>query len=99
VVPYVKHDTVPALGRLVLVFQVAAFVIALACTWLLGAEYQRLLMVRKKYEELGSAYEIPRLPLETFWQRLVAKPIGTASSIMFGVGFTLLSITSFGLLF
>jgi hypothetical protein len=48
----VKPDVVKPLGKLVLVFPVVGILLSLACCWFLGAEYQRLRMVRQKYDEL-----------------------------------------------
>ncbi len=93
VIPYVKPDLASMLGKLVAVFPVVSLLISLASSWLLGAEYQRLRMVRQKYDELlGSKYQIPRMPRDTVWERLVALRIGTATSVMFGIGFVLLSL-------
>jgi hypothetical protein len=100
VIPYVKPDIVKPLGKLIIAFPFVSFFLALACSWLLGAEYQRLDMVRIKYDELiTEKYQPVKLPTETFIQRLLAKRIGTRIALMFLIGFTLISIVNFILLF
>ncbi len=92
-IPYVQPSIAKPLGKLIAFFPVAAFLLSLASTWLLGAEYQRLRMVRERYLELlTSQYEPPKMPRDTWWQRLVAHRIGTTTSVIFGLGFTILSI-------
>ena len=95
VVPYVKPDILTPLGGFVLVFPFTALVLSIVGTWLLGAEYQRLRMVYQKYYKLlREECEIPRMPLGTWWERRVAQRIGSAVSIMFGVGFSAFSFAS-----
>ena len=95
VVPYVKPELGGQLGGLVVAFPATSVLISLVCTWLLGAEYQRLRMVRNAYDERFSKIcEIPRMPLDTPWHRLVARRIGSATSVLFGIGFTALSLAN-----
>ncbi|MEA3224395.1 MAG: hypothetical protein U9Q07_00475, partial [Planctomycetota bacterium] len=99
IIPYVKPDIVDILGGLVVVFPFSTFLIALLATWLLGAEYQRMSMIRMKYDELlGPTYEIPRMPNETRRQKIVAFRIGSILSLLFGIGFTLLSLVNLAVL-
>lgn len=93
IVPYIKPDIRELLGKLVLVFPISSFALSLFSSWLLGAEYQRLRMVYKKYEELLGE-EIPRMPLNSWWQRLFAKPIGLKIAIFFGIGLSSFSLAS-----
>jgi hypothetical protein len=96
IIPYVKPDVKDTLGKLIVVFPFATFLIALLAMWLLGAEYQRMSMIRKKYDELlGPKYQIPRMPEKTCWQKIVKYPIGSILSLLFGIGFTLLSLANF----
>ena len=98
IIPYVKPDIVNTLGKIIIVFPIASFLIALLATWLLGAEYQRMHMVRLKYEELLGAnpnHQIPRMPTDTLWQKIEAFRIGSVLSLIFGFGFTLLSVVNF----
>ena len=93
IVPYVKPDILAPLGSLALVFPFTSLVLSIVSTWLLGAEYQRLRMVRQKYDELlGEDGKIPRMPLKTWRDRRVATPIGSLIAIMFGLGFTAFSL-------
>ena len=93
VVPYVKPELSTQLGTLVIVFPFTAFLLSLATTWLLHAEYQRLQMVRQCYDALlRGVAPIPPMPRERWWQRLAAFPIGLVTSLLFGVGFTFFSV-------
>lgn len=96
VVPYVRPEIVGPLDRIVHAFPIMAFLIAIVSTWYLGSEYQRQSMVRKAYYDLLSKEcKIPRMPLGNWWEKLVAKRVGSATSLLFGFGFTGLSIVNF----
>jgi len=98
-IPYVKPDLSERLGRAVLVFPLVALVLAVVCTWYLAAEYQRLRMVRQAYDSLFGPYsKIPRMPRSSRWERLVAHRVGSATSIIFGFGFGILSLGSLAVL-
>ena len=96
VIPYIKPDIVKTLGMLIIVFPIISFLLTLACAWLLGAEYQRLDMVRIKYDELlTEKYQPVKLPTKTLLQQLLAKRIGTRIVLLFLIGFTLISVANF----
>ena len=100
VIPYVKLDIVQPLGKMVLVFPVIGVLLSLACCWVLGAEYQRLRMVRQKYDELlTKRYEPPRMPQDGKWDRLVAHRIGKVTSLTFGFGLSVFEVVNALLLF
>jgi hypothetical protein len=92
IAPYVNSD-LRCLGKIILLFPCAAFLLTLLSSWLLGAEYQRLRMVYKAYEEKLPA-KIPRMPLGTWLERLVAKPIGSKIAGFFGIGLSAFSLLS-----
>ena len=93
VIPYIKPDIVKPLGKVIVVFPIVAFILSIGCTWLLSAEYQRLRMVREKYDELLTPeFQPSPMPRETFWEKIVEKRIGITTSLMFGLGFTFLSL-------
>ena len=93
VVPYVQPDLVGTLGSIVLAFPIVSLAMATVCTWFLGAEYQRLRMVRNAYDDrIAKHCSVPRMPRKTLWDRLVAKRIGSATSILWGVGLAGLSV-------
>lgn len=99
VIPYIKPDIVEPLGKLIIIFPVISFVLTLVCTWLLGAEYQRMNMVRLRYDDLlTKRYKPVKLPTQTFIQKLLAKRIGTKMVLIFLIGFSLISIVNFLLL-
>jgi hypothetical protein len=96
VIPYIKPDNVKPLEELVIAFPVIAILLTIICSWLLGAEYQRLDMVRKKYDNLlTKKYRPVRLPKKTFIERLFAKRIGTRTTLVFFFGFLLISLINF----
>jgi hypothetical protein len=77
----------------ILIFPIAALILTLVCTWYLGAEYQRLRMVRKAYEDiLFTECSIPRMPRHSLWDKFVAIRIGSATSIIWGFCFTAVSV-------
>lgn len=93
IVPYLRPELVGQLGHLILAFPITSLLISSVCTWLLGAEYQRLRMVRNAYDErIQRLCEIPRMPRRTVWDRIVAKRIGSATSVLWGIGFIALSL-------
>lgn len=95
VIPYIKPDLVEPLGMMVLVFPAVGLMLSLACCWLLGAEYQRLRMVRERYDELlTDQFQPPRMPIEGLWNRLVAQRIGNVTSLMFGLGLSLFEVVN-----
>lgn len=75
-----------------LALPITAFIIALLCTWYLGAEDQRLRMVRSAYyKTLSDDCVIPRMPTTNWWEKLIAIRIGTAITVIFGLCLTILS--------
>jgi hypothetical protein len=95
VIPYVKPDVVKPLDELVLVFPVVGILLSLACCWLLGAEYQRLRMVRQKYDELlTKRFQPTRMPQDGLWDRLVAHRIGKFTSLVFGLGLSIFEVVN-----
>jgi hypothetical protein len=93
VIPFIRPEIADMLGRWIVVFPIISLFLAIICTWYLAAEYQRLRMVRKKYEEMLFTHcEIPRMPRSSIWQRLIAARIGTRTSVIWGVSFFLASI-------
>ena len=78
-------------GKLVLAFPLSAFVLSLFSSWLLGAESQRLRMVKQKYDEL-SDQGVPRMPRDTWWERRLAMRLGSSIAMLFGVGLTAFSV-------
>lgn len=95
VIPYVKPDILKPLGMLIIAFPAISLLLTMVCTWLLGAEYQRLDMVRQKYDTLlTEKYQPVRLPTKTWLQRLLAKRIGTQIVLLFWAGFMLVSIAN-----
>ncbi len=95
IVPYLKPELGDQLGRLIAVLPATSVLISLVCTWLLGSEYQRLRMVRNAYDDrVNRICSIPRMPLDTWLERLVARRIGSWTSVLFGIGFTALSLAN-----
>ena len=93
IVPYLMPDLITQLDTMIALFPASASLLSLVCTVYLGSEYQRLRMVRKAYDDRFLLFgEIPRMPLETWWERLVARRIGSATTVLFGIGLTLFSI-------
>jgi hypothetical protein len=81
-----------------LVFSTIALLLSLASTWLLGAEYQRLRTAKEQHERLiGDEFKL-LLPKDTWWQRRFGAPIGYVTILLFGFGFSLLSLTGMILL-
>lgn len=93
VIPFVRPEIRTQLGNLTYFFPGIAVAVSLACMWLLGAEYQRLQSVRRKYDDLLGP-ENQRGPLETegTWNELTEKPIGRVTSLGFGLGLIALSV-------
>lgn len=91
--PYLWPNIANEYGNSVLIFPVASLVLTFVCTWYLGAEYQRLSMVRKAYEDLlFKECKIPRMPRNSLWEKLVAVRIGSTTSIIWGICFIAVSI-------
>ena len=91
--PYLWPDIANQYGDSVLIFPVASLILTFVCTWYLGAEYRRLRMVRKAYENLlFEECTVPRMPLNSLWDKLVALRIGLATSVIWGICFTAVSL-------
>jgi len=82
---------VKTLGRTVLLLPAFAFVLALASSWILGAEYQRVRAVRSKLNELIPSDLVVSFPSGTWYEKLFAYPIGHVTTLIFLLGFSLLA--------
>lgn len=98
VAPYLKPEIVGKLGNAVIMFPFIGFLLTFVSTWLLGAEYQRLAAVKRKYDESFPKDFRIEYPNDTLWQRLVGKNIGKTMTFVFGVGFAVLSLINFAVL-
>ena len=100
VVPYIKADVVKPLDEMILLFPIMAIFLTIACAWLLGAEYWRLDMVRRRYDKLvPKEYQREDLPQTNWWEKQFAKRIGTRMVIIFLVGFIVITAINFALIF
>ena len=94
IVPYVKPELIEKLGNVIVVFPVLAILISLGACWLLAAEYQRLRMVGKRYDDLRGNYVPPRMPSKKWWQKVLKWSIGWVVALSFGIAFVALSIVN-----
>lgn len=100
IAPYFRPEHIPTLNSLVLVFPSLGLFMAAICAWYLGGEYQRLRMVRIAYDRVVENFcQIPRMPTGWWWEKLIALPIGSSTSAIFGIGLTLVSLTNGLILF
>jgi len=94
--PYIRPEIAEPLEEMIYVFPFIALIISIVCTWYLGAEYQRLNMVRKAYNKvIGYAEIVPRMPTDGLWNKFVAKKMGAMTTFTFGVGFSGISILNY----
>jgi len=92
VIPYIKPESVKPLGHSILFLPALGLILSLASTWLLGAEYQRLRAAKQKYEEILTEAYKPKHPHDNIFHEIFGRNIGTATMLMFGIGFSALSI-------
>lgn len=95
VIPFIRPEIVELLGKAVIIFPSISLILSCICMWYLAAEYQRLRMVRRKYEEiLSEDCMIPRMPRETRWERMIAARIGSRTSTIWGFSFIFASVST-----
>ncbi len=96
IAPYIRPEIVEPLGKMIFIFPLTALVISIVCTWYLGAEYQRLDMVRAAYQKILDYDKlVPKMPLDNKWNKIVAIRMGATTSVAFGVGFSVASVVNF----
>ncbi|MCB1937305.1 MAG: hypothetical protein KDF59_15345 [Nitrosomonas sp.] len=75
--PYIRPEIAEPLGKMIFAFPISALLLSVICTWYLGAEYQRLAMIRKAYQELLNYNDlVPRMPEDGVWNKLVSLEMG-----------------------
>jgi hypothetical protein len=92
VLPYVRPDIVKALGLFVLIFPAIAFLLSVASTWLLGAEYQRLRAVKQRLDSLANGMFTLDYPTERWCHRCFSTSIGFVTTWLFGISSCVLSL-------
>jgi len=94
VIPYLKPEVLSMIGPFVYFFPFVAFILTLVVTWLLGAEYQRLAVIREEYDNLlEKRFGIKFVWPKTFRsQRIFGWRIGRTTTYIFLFGFTLISL-------
>ena len=92
--PYLRPEVVKPLGTMVVVFPSLALLLTIFCTWLLGAEYERLRVVKASYDKLMKSYVKREYIPEGLWQWVFTRRVGTTTTLAFIIGMTLLSIVS-----
>lgn len=95
VIPYLKPDIVCTIHLRVIMFPIVGILMTLAGTWILSARYQRLAMMKKKYDEVLSKNFLPdRMPRNHWWEKIVTFRLGVIVFIVFGVGLLMLSVAN-----
>ena len=94
--PYIRPEVAEPLGKMIFAFPMTALLLSIICTWYLGAEYQRLRMLREAYERILQYGDIvPRMPKNGIWNKLVSLRMGATTSVTFGAGFSIVSIINY----
>ena len=92
ILPFAHPQIMIQLGRTTLILPVFSFIFSLATTWILGAEYQRVVAVRRKFDELAPKDIQLKYPYSKWYERLFGLSIGHVSTLFFLIGFTTLSV-------
>jgi hypothetical protein len=93
--PYIRPEIAEPLGKMIFAFPIVALLLSLVCTWYLGSEYHRQSMVRDAYNKIIRYDElVPRMPTDGLWNRIMASRMGHKTSMIFGIGFTVISIVN-----
>lgn len=92
VVPFVAKDVVQPLGISIVALPILALLLTGATCWLLWAEYIRLREVMKSFDKLLGDFGPKKEPKNDLrWAS-----IGFVTSLVYGVGFTVVSVASIG---
>lgn len=96
-IPYSYPKIVSMIGTFVFFFPSIACFLSIVSTWHLGAEYQRLRVVKEQFNDLQKReYNIVfSFPSKYWWERLFGRRIGTTITFIFLCGFLGVSIIDF----
>ena len=93
ILPFAYPEKMVALKRFLIVFPLVSLGLSIFSTWLLAAEYERMRVIYKKFDEIKTKeFKYIRFNLSGC-KRILKLRIGTVVTILFLLGFSLMSIT------